>query len=532
MTSTRRPPAFVLLLLSLSLVTTVAGCPWTRSSRLPGYLHLRLNTDPSTLDPALITDVTGGNIAAKIFNGLVRFDLQLNIIPDLARTWDLSPDRRTYLFHLRTDATFSNGRPVTAQDVQYSFERVLDPRTRAPLTWVLDRIAGAQDIITGRAMHAAGIRVIDDHTLSVRLERPFGPFLSLLGMTTAYIVPREAVERLREDFGSAPVGSGPYIVEEWTRGQNVTLRARKDYFGGRPRLAGIRYRVIPEDLTAVMEFETGSIDVLQVPASEYRRYTTDPLWRDRVHARPGLNTYYLGLNCERPPFDDLRVRQAANMAIDRERILNTLYEKRGLLASGPIPPLLWKGHRKPTTVPSYPYDPDQARRLLHAAGAEHAQIRIFISAEPEVLDIVEVVQEYLRKVGINAQIVQLDWSAFKQAINRGDAEAFWLSWWADYPDPENFLYPLFHSSNAGPAGNRAWYHDPALDRLIEQAQATTNEGDRYQLYEQAERRIVQNAPWVFMWHRNDISAVQPWVKDFTIYPIYSVDKGMDLAVGK
>ena len=525
------PRAFVLLLL-LSLSTIVAGCPWSGDSRRPGHLHLRLNTDPSTLDPALITDVTGGNIAAKVFNGLVRFDLQLNIVPDIARSWHLSPDQRTYTFRLRKDVTFSNGRAVTARDFQYSFERVLDPHTRAPLTWVLDRIAGAQDVIIGRAKHASGITVIDDHTLSIRLERPFGPFLSLLGMTTAYVVPREEVERLQEDFGSGPVGSGPYVVAEWSRGQSITLAARQDYFGGHPRLVGVRYRIIPEDLTTVMEFETGSLDVLQVPASEYRRYTTDPRWSGLVHSRPGLNTYYLGLNCVRPPFDDLRVRQAVNMAIDRERILTTLFEKRGLIASGPVPPLLWKGYRPAENDRGYPYDPDRSRRLLREAGAEQLKIKIYISAEPEVLDIVEVVQEYLRKVGIDAEIVQLDWSAFKQAINRGDADAFWLSWWADYPDPENFLFPLFHSANTGPAGNRAWYRDDEFDRLLELAQATTDERERYRLYRQAERRVVRNAPWVFMWHRSDISVVQPWVRDFTLYPIYSVDKGMDISVEK
>jgi peptide/nickel transport system substrate-binding protein/oligopeptide transport system substrate-binding protein len=419
---------------------------------------------------------------------------------------------------------------VTAEDVRYSFERVLDPRTRAPLTWVLDRIVGAKAVIAGRLKHASGIAIIDDHALAITLERPFGPFLSLLGMTTAYVVPREEVERLQEDFGSAPVGSGPYRLAEWSRGQDITLKARKDHAGGIPRLAGIRYRVIPEDLTAVMEFETGGLDVLQVPAAEYRRYTTDPRWRTLVHARPGLNTYYLGLNCSRPPFSDPQVRQAMNLAIDRERILNTLFEERGSLAAGPVPPLLWKGYREPTEP--YAYDPERARSLLRAAGLDRTRIRLFISNEPEVLDIVEVVQEYLRAVGIEAKIVQLDWSAFKEAINRGDAEAFWLSWWADYPDPENFLYPLFHSANAGPAGNRAWYRDPDLDRLIEQAQATTDERARYALYARAEDRIVRNAPWVFMWHRNDISVVQPWVRDFTVYPIYSVDKGMEIAVDK
>jgi peptide/nickel transport system substrate-binding protein/oligopeptide transport system substrate-binding protein len=310
----------------------------------------------------------------------------------------------------------------------------------------------------------------------------------------------------------------------------VVLAAHEDYFEGRPKLNGIYYRIIPEDLTAVMEFETGRLDVLLIPSSEYRRYTTDPAWRDLVHGKPGLNSYYLGLNCTRPPFNDLRVRQAVNYAIDRQHILNTVFEKRGVLASGPVPPDLWKHSILAGALKGYRYDPDKAKELIRQAGAEGATIHIYISADPEVLDIVEVIQGYLADAGLKAKITQLDWSAFKQAVNEGEAEAFWLSWWADYPDPENFLYPLFHSASVGSAGNRTRCLDPELDRLIEKAQHTMDERQRYRLYRQAEDRVVGNAPWVFMWHRADYFVVQPWVKDFKIYPIYSIDKRVDITV--
>jgi len=242
-------------------------------------------------------------------------------------------------------------------------------------------IKGAKDVIAGRAPHASGIRVIDDHTLSLTLERPFGPFLSLLGMTTAYVVPREEVARLGADFGSHPIGSGPYFLTEWKHGQNLTLVARSDYSEGRPRLAGIIYRVIPEDLTAVMEFETGGLDALLIPASEYRRYTTDPKWQGRIYGKPGLNCYYLGLNTSRPPFNSENVRQAVNMAIDRKRLLETVYEKRGVLAAGPVPPPLWKFGQGPKDADGWRYDPENAKRRIREAGLEGRRIRIYISAE-------------------------------------------------------------------------------------------------------------------------------------------------------
>jgi peptide/nickel transport system substrate-binding protein/oligopeptide transport system substrate-binding protein len=508
------------------------SCRTSGDGRLPNHLYLRLNSNPTTLDPALITDVMGGGIAAKLFNGLVRFNENLEIVPDIARSWLLSPDQLTYTFRLRSDVRFSNGRKVTARDVRYSFERVLTPATKAPLTWVLDKIEGARDFLNGRARSISGIRVVNDHTLTLKLEKPFGPFLSLLAMTTAYIVPAEEVARLGQDFGTHPVGSGPYTLTEWKHGQFLLLSARQDYFEERPKLNGLYYRIIPEDLTAVMEFETGRLDILLIPSSEYRRYTTDPAWRQRVYGKPGLNSYYLGLNCTRPPFNDLRVRRAVNMAIDRRRILDTVFEKRGVLASGPVPPGLWKAGLLSRAGAGYVYDPEKAKALIREAEAEGERIRIYITADPEVLDIVEVIQSYLIKAGLKAEIIQLDWSAFKHAVNEGEPDAFWLSWWADYPDPENFLFPLFHSSSVGSSGNRTRCIDPVLDQQIESAQRTMNERSRYRLYRQAEERIIQNAPWVFMWHRADYFVVQSWVKDFKIYPLYSIDKRVDATVDR
>jgi ABC-type transport system substrate-binding protein len=506
------------------------SCRRSDDGRLPSTLYLRLSSNPTTLDPALITDVIGGTIAAKLFNGLIRFNENLDIVPDLARSWSLSPDQRTYTFHLRQDARFSNGRNVTAEDVRYSFERVLTPGTKAPLTWVLDKIEGARAFLSDKASSISGIRVENDHTLVIKLDKPFGPFLSLLATTTAYIVPREEVDRLGQNFGTHPVGSGPYVLTEWKHSQHLMLSAREDYFEGKPGLNGIFYRVIPEDLTAVMEFETGRLDTLLIPTAEYRRYTTDPAWRGLVYGKPGLNSYYIGLNCTRKPLNDIRVRRALNLALDRQHILNTVFEKRGVLAAGPVPPGLWRDNGRPRTPEGYGYDPKKAKELIQEAGAQGSTLKIYISTDPEILDIIEVVQNYLEQVGIKTEITQLDWSAFKHAVNEGEPDAFWLSWWADYPDPEDFLFPLFHSASAGPGGNRTRCFNPELDRLIETAQRTMDKQQRFQLYRQAEDRIIKNAPWVFMWHKADYFVIQPWVRDFKIYPIYSIDKGMDITV--
>ena len=392
---------------------------------------------------------------------------------------------------------------------------------------MLDKLEGANDFLAGKARQVSGIRVLDDYTLELKLAKPFGPFLSLLSMSTAYVVPKEEVERLGQDFGMHPVGTGPYILGEWKHGQSVTLSARDDYFEGRSSLKGIYYRIIPEDLTAVIEFETGGLDALLIPAPEYRRYTESPKWKGLLLSQVGMNTYYLGMNCERGPLKDPRVRRAVSSAIARARILSTIYEGRGVLAYGPVPRSLLT--LPPCCAEPYPYNPESARRLLKEAGYPSGfAMKIYIGADQETLDMVEVVQQYLKAVGIEASIVQLEWSAFKQATNDGEADAFWLSWQADYPDPENFLYPVFYSQNVGSAGNRARFKDGEFDALITKAQSEPDPDRRDKLYREAQVRVVEMAPWVFFWHKKDFLVRQPWIEGYRLYPINNADKGLGI----
>jgi len=510
------------LILSCSLSSCMS------SSRLTGYIYYRLNTNPSALDPALVVDVVGGTIGAKIFNGLVRFDEKLNIVSDIAERWEISGDGRSYIFYLRRGVLFSNGREVVAYDFKYSFERVLSPQTRSPNTWVLDRIKGAKDFINGKAKDITGIRVDGKYKLKIILEKPFAPFLSLLCMTAAYVVPQEDIEEKGVDFSTYPSGSGPFILKEWKHNQYLKLEARDDYFEGKPKIKGIVYRIIPEDLTTAAEFESGNIDVITIPTAEFRRYTKSSRWKNLISSAPGINTYYLGFNCERPPFNNPVLRKAVSLAIDREKILRTIYEGRGILASAPVPPILKSWSIKER----YPYSTEKAKSLLKQAGyPQGLKIKIYLTSDQEVLDILEVIQGYLRDVGIKAELRQLEWSAYKEAINKGEPDAFWISWWADYPDPENFLFPLFHSSNLGSGGNRTRFKNKEVDVLIENGQRSLEKKVRDKYYKKAEELIVDSAPWVFFWHRTEYTVRQPWIKNYKIYPIYSIDKGMEIGLG-
>ncbi len=499
------------------------GC--SPRDRIPGYLYFRLNANPTTLDPALVVDVTGGSLAAKLFNGLVRLNGDLQVVPDVAERWETSDSGSTYIFHLKKGVLFSNGREVTSEDFKYSFTRIFDPRTRSPNTWILEKILGAKEFMNGRASDVRGIVAVDRYTLAIRLERPFSPFLKLLTMTACYVVPKEEVENLGEDFSTHPVGTGPFILMQWKHNNRLVFSRNEKYFDVKAKVSGIVYRIVPEDLTAVTEFEVGNLDVITIPTSEYGRYRNSPKWKSLISSSRGLNTYYLGFNCSRPPFDNMELRKAVSCAVDREKILRTFYEGRGRLAQGPVPDLLrnWP----PPGV--YAYDPVVARRIIDEGGFKGRVINFYVNADPEVVDMAEIIQSYLKKAGLDVRVKQLEWSAYKEALNRGEADMFWISWWADYPDPENFLFPLFHSSNHGASGNRSWYTNTEVDRLIEAGQRATTQSDADRYYMAAERIIASEAPWVFFWHRTDFTLRQPWIKQYKIYPIYSIDKGVEVS---
>jgi len=510
-------------LLLIMAVSGLQGCgAGGAENKMPGFLYVRLQKNPTTLDPALIVDLDGARIAAKLYSCLVTFDENLLPVPDAAECWTVSPDGRSYVFRLKQGNTFFNGRQLTAADVVYSFERVLNPKTKSPRTWVLSRIQGARQFMDGQADHVAGIRQLGPLDVLITLEEPFAPFICFLGLTTASIVPREEVETWGADYGFHGSGAGPFCLERWRHNQFLTLKANKEYGGRKPGLAGICYKIIPEDFTALAEFETGDIDLLpEIMLSAYSRYAGDPAWQPYIKMTPGLNTYYLGLNCRMAPFTDVRVRQAMNFAIDREKMFNTIFEKRGTLASGPLPPLLRGG---PSPEP-YGYSPARAKKLLAEAGyPDGFSMTIYQTADMENLDICQVIQGYLKQIGIDVSIVQLEWSTFLDTVARGEAQSFWLSWWADYPEGENFLFPLFCSRTWGAGGNRCRFANKDIDGLLYQSVTIPDGEARRAAYRFIEKKIVREAPWVFFWHKSSCSIHRPRVQGYRVSPLASMEK--------
>jgi peptide/nickel transport system substrate-binding protein/oligopeptide transport system substrate-binding protein len=472
-------------------------------------LHLVLEVSPNKLDPAFVVDVAEGEIASMIFQGLVRFSLDGEVTADAASSWRVSEDGRRYVFTLDRRMVFSNGRRIAARDVEFSFERILSPKSNSPRKWVLSRIQGADAFASGESSFISGLHIPNDSTIVLELSEPFRPFLMLLAMPAAMIVPAEEVQHNsggneQEDavnlaptyFAEHPVGSGPWKLDSWERSDFLTLVPNPHHPNRERLMHAVRFRIIPEAFTRIAEFESGALDVLKIPNAELLRFLGDAKYRERIQSVPELRVLYIGLNNTRGPLRDVRVRKALNLAVDVERIIKVLAAGEAVRAAGAVPPTL-NGYagRSP-----YSYDPRAARELMSAAGyADGFAIEIWQRDSPEGNRIVEAVQGYLGQVGVEVRIVKREWSAFKEAVSRGKVDAFFLDWYADYPDAENFLFPLFHSENRGGGGNRSFFVDARVDSLIELSQRAVTDSICYDLYARVDSLVYSQAPWIYLY---------------------------------
>lgn len=485
----------------------------TSDERRPRALSLALETSPNKLDPAYVVDVSEGRICSLIYQGLVRFSHSGDLMPDLARTWEIADSGARYRFHLDTGMKFSNGRRVIASDVVLSFERVLAHDTVSPRRWVFEQILGADDFSNGRSPDIAGLTAPDDSTVVIVLREPYAPFIMLLGMPSACIVPAEALSGLSDH----PVGSGRWRLDVWERGDRLVLAPNRFHPLAADALDSIEFRIIPEPFTRIAEFESHSLDILNVPAAEMDRFLGDSRNRNRLQSITELRVAYVGLNNRHPVLGDVRVRRALNMAVNVERMIEVLLRGQGVRAAGVIPPALAGYHERDP----YPYDPIEARRLLREAGVpEGFTLDLWQRDSPEGNLLCEAIQGYLKQAGIEVRLVKREWNAFKEAVSRGKVDAFFLDWYADYPDAENFLYPLFHSRNLGGGGNRSFFENQDVDSLIERSQRTIDPVERAALYAQVDSLVFSRAPWIFLYFPRSVYAVSPQVSGYQASVIY------------
>ena len=511
---------FILLFTFALLFPTllqITGCNY--QDRNANTLHLTLEADPITLDPALITDVRSGRISALLFNTLFSYDPQLQLKPDLIQTYRISPDGKTYHFELKEGVLFSNGKTLTAEDVKFSFQRLLDKKTRSPRAWILYPIEGAKEYRDGRADDISGLEIQDPLHFTIQLESPYSPFLSLLSMPNASITPAH-IDYLA--FSEKPIGTGPYQLKKWKHDFELILNSRKDYFNGPAKINAISFKIMKEPIFISSEFRRGRIDIMQIPGPELSLYQNDPSLRKNIQTQDELNMYYLGLNCQKAPFQNKSLRQALAHAIDKELIIHTIRKDRARILHGPIP-LGVTGYDSKLT--SYPYKPSLLNKTT-------LSFDLLIPFNIETLQLAEAVQANLRDANVQVNIHQLEWSAFKGLLSNGDFDAFLLSWWADYPDGENFLFPLFHSASIGSGGNYTGYKNKGVDRLIHHSRETINENERAHTLKRIQEIIIQDAPLIFLYQSKSHIITQAWIKGYQPHPLYNGNKMTDVEIIK
>ena len=512
------------LVSGLLVLAACAGAPEAPNRRT--LIDSRDNYDPRSLDPALSTDVPTGRAVGYLFDGLTRFTPRAAVEPALAERWDVSADGRTYTFHLRTGVTFHDGTPFVARHVASSWQRALDPKLKSGAGEFLYPIRGARDLAAGKATALAGIAVPNDSTVVVTLEQPLASFIKLLAMPVASIVPEHAPA----DLGEHPIGTGPWKLVEW-RHDDYLLFARNDrYFLGPPTADSLRARIIAEPSTSVAEFESGTIDVLQIPAGQTREWQDDESRRPLLSSTPALQLVYVGINTTRGALADPRVRQAINYAIDIKTIIDRLVSGRGTRAAGVIPPALagYDSTRRP-----YPFDPAKAKELLAAAGHPSGiDVELWTSTTPIYVRLAETIQAYLNASGIRTKVVQRESAASRAAARKGETDMILKDWYADYPDAENFRYPLLHSSNKGSGGNVSFYANARYDSLVTAVRHELDDAKRTALAREADALAFSDAPMVFLYFYNELYAVQPWVKNFTPPVIFNGQRWLDVKLEK
>ncbi len=507
--------AVAALLLASCTRDTLEWPPRAPGERRGGVLRLAAPDDVPTLDPALGYDTRSWFFEEHLFETLVAYDDQAALIPGLAERWEISPDARRYHFALAPGLVFSDGTPLTAADAIGSLERVLDPKTRSQGAEYFRGIVGAPAYVDGTAPHVTGLRSPDARTLEVELAEPDPLFLHKLALMFAAVVPAERARALGDDFTTRPLGSGPFVLREWRRGERVVLARNPRYRRrDRPYLDGIVQQVGVNPELSWLMFESGELDVSGIPPADFPSVMRDPVRAALTVHATALETMFVGLNCEMPPLDDRRVRQALNYAVNKAGVI-ALLNGRGVEARGIVPPNMPGYH---VELAGYPYDPEKARALLDAAGhADGFTTEIWTQGTDTDLKIAQKMQQDLAKVGVHLEIKSVAWSAFLEAIRQPKTvPVFDLGWSADFPDPSNFLDVLFHS---GGANNHSFYGNAEVDRLLERARTITDQEARFAIDAEAERRIVDDAPVIFLYHPITYVMHDPRVHDYTIHPL-------------
>ncbi|MHA7884786.1 ABC transporter substrate-binding protein [Nitratireductor rhodophyticola] len=469
-----------------------------------GSMTVTYKDDVSTLDPAIGYDWQNWSMIKSLFDGLMDYvPGTTELRPEIAESYEISEDGTVFTFKLRDGVKFHNGRDLTAEDVKYSIERTVNPKTQSPGAGFFGSIKGFEEASSGDAEGLSGITVVNDHTIKFELSRPDATFLHVLALNFAHVVPKEEVEKHGADFGKHPVGSGAFKLSEWTLGQRLVFERFEDYWNpGVPKLDQIIFEVGQEPVVALLRLQNGEVDVPGdgIPPAKFIEVQNDPKFKDLIIQGGQLHTGYVTMNVKMEPFDKPEVRKAVNMAINKERILRII-NGRAVAANQPLPPSM-PGYAK--DYEGYAYDPEAAKALLAEAGlADGFETELYVMNTDPQPRIAQAIQQDLKAIGINASIKSLAQANVIAAGGEEDqAPMIWsggMAWIADFPDPSNFYGPILGCDGAVPGGwNWAWYCNEGLDAMAKEADAMVDPakaGEREAMWRDIYLKVMEDAPW-------------------------------------
>ena len=488
-----------------------------------GYLVAALNADIQTADVQKTSKdyEVPFNIFDRLVDVEVGTDGNSKIVPSLAESWDISDDGLEYTFHLRQGVKFHNGNDFTAEDVTYTFHRMLTVEGGVN-TEFIDQIKGADELLAGETDTLEGVEVVDDYTIKVTLKEPFAGFLASISSPGVSIYDSEATEAAGDQFGMDPavtVGTGPFEFSSWSFNNQLVLTRNEDYWKGASGLPGVVIKIIPDTETQSMMFESGELDILDLDyaADSADRFTET--YPDQIVQGPRVGIVYFTMNFNKEPFQDVRVRKAVQMSIDRQAILDALYGGRGQVEQGIFPHGLIGFNPDQEEIK---YDPEAAKALLAEAGYADGfdmEIAADSSASDTMTMALEIVSDQLAEVGIRAEIKNYDESTWLETRKSGELGSFISTWSADYNDPDNFIYTFFGNEEKTRIRSIN-YPDTEVMERVAKARTLVNEDERLAEYKALEEKLIhEDAAWVPMFSRLHLFAVSKRVQGFA--PLWS-----------
>lgn len=510
-----RPVFLLSVCLIFSTIICLFSCSKKQENSDKKIFKYNESAGISTLDPAFAKDQALIWACNQLYNGLVQLDNDLNVVPCIAKSWSISEDKTVYTFHLRgdvffhKDSCFNRTRRVVAEDFVYSFNRILDEKTASPGIWIFEHIK--------KDGNSYSFKAINDTVLEIRLKEPFAPFLGLLTMPYAYVVPREAIEKYKDDFRKHPVGTGAFRFQFWKEGIKLVLLKNDNYFekdtlgNHLPYLDGINISFIVDKQSVFLEFVKGNIDFISGIDPNYKdeilthQGILQPKYKDKINLlrQPYLNTeylgFYLGNDNNDTPLNNKYLRQAINYCFDRQKMIKYLRNNIGIAGENGIVPPSLLGEFSNNTI-GYDYNPQKAKELLEKSGYNKTKPIVTLTTTSAYLDLCKYIQQQLILLGMNVKLETNPPAELRERMAQGRSEWFRGSWIADYPDAENYL-SLFYSKNSSPHGpNYTHFSNAEYDKLYEQSIKETNEQKRGALYYQMNNIIIEEAPVVILYY--------------------------------